>query len=147
MNLVHSLKWMFIGSIIIGIFFNGMNMLAYRYNDLYISSTLIYTALLMASNMCVLEILMFYDHTGKFRIDLFSYFMLFSLLLIFIMREQYFVDDEQWLKRMISHHSTAITTSKKINDRTENKEIKKLSAEIIDTQEREIKLMKRLLYT
>ena len=55
------------------------------------------------------------------------------------------VNDEEWLKRMISHHSTAITTSEKIYNRTNNRSIKKLARDIIDTQEREITLMKSLL--
>ena len=55
------------------------------------------------------------------------------------------VNDKEWLKRMISHHSTAITTSEKIYNRTNNRSIKKLARDIIDTQEREITLMKSLL--
>ena len=46
---------------------------------------------------------------------------------------------------MISHHSTALTTSNKIYNKTSNKQIKKLAKEIIDTQEREINLMKNML--
>ena len=46
---------------------------------------------------------------------------------------------------MISHHSTALTTSHKIKERTKNAELKKLAEDIIDTQEREIAQMKRLL--
>ena len=46
---------------------------------------------------------------------------------------------------MISHHSTALTTSNIIYKRTNDKRIKKLAKEIIDTQEREIKLMKSYL--
>ena len=46
---------------------------------------------------------------------------------------------------MISHHSTALTTSNKIVKRTKNKKIKKLANEIIKTQEKEIKLMKSLI--
>ena len=34
------------------------------------------------------------------------------------MRKQLLVDDKQWLKRMSSHHSTALTTSHKIYNRT-----------------------------
>ena len=56
------------------------------------------------------------------------------------------VTDQQWLRRMISHHSTALTTSHKVNEHTTNNEIKQLSKEIIDTQEREIKYMKQLLW-
>ncbi len=55
------------------------------------------------------------------------------------------VDDNQWLKRMISHHSTALTTSEKIRERSKNKQVIKLADEIIDTQEREIKQMKNLI--
>ena len=46
---------------------------------------------------------------------------------------------------MISHHSTALTTTHKIIKKTKNKKIKKLAKDIIDAQEREIKLMKEML--
>ena len=46
---------------------------------------------------------------------------------------------------MISHHSTALTTSYKIYNKTNNPKIKKLAKEIIDTQEKEILVMKTLL--
>ena len=46
---------------------------------------------------------------------------------------------------MISHHSTALTTSHKIYNKTNNPKIKKLAKDIIETQEREIKLMKSML--
>ena len=145
MNLVNSLVWMFFGSIFIGIFLNGMNILAYRTSDLYISNTLIYSALLMASNMCILEILMFYNHTRKFEPIIFTFFVVLSVMMVMLLREQLFIDNKQWLKRMISHHSTALTTSHKIKDRTGNDKIKKLAGDIIDTQEKEIDLMKNLI--
>ena len=95
--------------------------------------------------MCILEILMFYDHAGKFNVKLFLLFMIFSIIVVLMLRTQFLVGDDDWLKRMISHHSTALTTSHKIQKRTKNKKIKKLANEIIETQEREIKLMKELL--
>jgi len=137
---------MFLGSLVIGIYFNGMNVLAYRFNDLYFSSkTLIYSALLMASNMCVLETLMFYSHSGTLSLKLLMLFLTLSIALVAMLRTQFLVSDDDWLKRMISHHSTALTTSHRIQERTDNEEIKKLATEIIETQEREIKLMKSLL--
>ena len=145
MDLVYSLKWMFVGSVIIGMFLNGMNVLAYRLDDLYLSNTLIYSAFLMASNMCILEIFMHHNYSGHFDTNLFIFFLIFSIFLVVSLREQYCVDDKQWLRRMIGHHSTALTTSHKINERTKNKEIKRLSSDIILTQEKEIKLMKKLL--
>ena len=55
------------------------------------------------------------------------------------------VNDNQWLKRMISHHSTALTTSHNIYKKTNDEKIKKLAKEIIDTQEREISEMKSMI--
>ena len=56
-----------------------------------------------------------------------------------------FVNDKQWLLRMISHHSTALTTSHNIYNKTKNPKLKQLAKEIIGTQEKEITLMKSML--
>ena len=37
---------------------------------------------------------------------------------VFIARNQLFVSEKQWLRRMIPHHSTALTTSTKLIDGT-----------------------------
>lgn len=146
MNLQKSLLWMFFGSIFIGVFLNAMNILANKFDDLYFSApTLIYSALLMASNMCILEILMYYDMHKDFKLYLFVFFILFSLFCVFLLRQQIGVNDNGYLKRMISHHSTAITTSKEILKKTNNIQVAKLAQNIISTQLQEIKLMKSLL--
>ena len=67
------------------------------------------------------------------------------MISIFLLRNQLFVDDKQWLRRMIGHHSSALTSSNKIIDRTDNKKIKSLSKNIIETQTKEIDLMKSML--
>ena len=64
---------------------------------------------------------------------------------ILLLRNQLFVNDKEWLKRMISHHSTALTTSHKIYKKTNNSKLKDLSKNIIDTQEKEIQLMKSMV--
>ena len=47
---------------------------------------------------------------------------------ILLLRKQAFINDTQWLKRMISHHSTALTTSHKIYNKTYNyRQIKNLN--------------------
>ena len=137
---------MFIGMVIVGMLFNPMNVLAYRLNDLYISLTLFYGGLLMASNMIWAHEIIHYLSMGHFNIYIFSFGVIFSILIsISLLRKQLFVDDVQWLRRMISHHSTALTTSHKIYNRTNNPKLKKLAKEIINTQEREIQLMKSML--
>ena len=132
--------------VFIGILFNPMNILAYRFNDLYLSLTLFYGGLLMASNMIWAHEIVHYLNTNHMNIKMFIFGIIVSLFIsVFLLRKQLFVNDKQWLKRMISHHSTAITTSKNINKITKNKKIKDLSKEIINTQEYEIELMKSLL--
>tara|TARA_B100001094_G_scaffold277917_1_gene287050 strand:+ start:694 stop:1137 length:444 start_codon:yes stop_codon:yes gene_type:complete len=137
---------MYVVMVLTGMFFNPMNILAYRMNDLYISLTLFYGGLLMASNMIWAHEIVHYLAMGHFNSKLFIFGVCLSIFIsILLLREQYLVNDEQWLKRMISHHSTALTTSNIINKRTKNDNIKKLSKEIIDTQEKEINLMKSML--
>lgn len=136
---------MFITMVVIGMAFNPMNMLAYRYSDLYISLTLFYGGLLMASNMVWSHEIVHYLSMGMFDKKVFFIGVIMSLVVICLLRTQLCVSDEQWLRRMISHHSTALTTSNKIYKRTKNEKLKKLAKDIIDTQEYEISLMKSML--
>ena len=135
----------FIVMVIVGILFNPMNMLAYRFDDLYLSLTLFYGGLIMASNMIWSHEIIHFIHHGKMSYIIFGIGILLTIVTTLIIRSQLFVDDNQWLRRMISHHSTALTTSHKIKNTTQNAELKKLAEDIIDTQEREINQMKRIL--
>ena len=137
---------MFIVMVIIGMLFNPMNILAYRFSDLFISQTLFYGGLLMASNMIWAHEIVHYLSMRHFNIIVFFVGIILSIsIATLLLRKQLFVNDKQWLRRMISHHSTALTTSHKIYNKTSNLKLKKLAKEIIDTQEKEIKLMKSML--
>lgn len=145
MDLSTSLMWMFFGSIFIGIFLDGMNFLAYRLNDIYRSNELIIMALFMASNMCIMEITMYSYYSNNFEYFPFFLFITFSIIVGYVLREQIIINDEQWLRRMIGHHSVAVTTSHKILEKTKNKKVKTLAESIIVNQEKEIALMKQIL--
>ena len=80
-----------------------------------------------------------------FNIKVFSIGIILSICVSILLRQQLLVDDKQWLRRMIPHHSTALTTSHKIYNKTNTPKLKKLVKEIIDAQEKEIKLMKSML--
>jgi len=131
--------------VIIGMLFNPMNVLAYRLSDLYISQTLFYGGLLMASNMIWGHELVHYLSMGHINILVFCIGIVLSICISALLRQQLLVDDTQWLRRMIPHHSTALTTSHKIYNKTNNPELKQLAKEIIETQEKEIRLMKSML--
>ena len=137
---------MFSVMVIVGMLFNPMNILTYRLDDLYISLTLFYGGLLMASNMMWAHELVHYLSMGHFNNVVFWIGIVLSISVsLFLLRKQLYVDDKQWLKRMISHHSTALTTSRKIYDSSDSIKIKHLAKDIINTQEREILLMKSML--
>ena len=136
---------MFIVMVLVGVCFNPMNMLAYRFEDLYLSLTLVYGGCIMASNMIWAHELIHLLHHGKMNNIVFFSGIVLTGIFTLIIRQQVLIDDKQWLRRMISHHSTALTTSLKIKDRTDDDELKKLSQEIIDTQEKEITQMTHML--
>ena len=135
----------FIIMILVGMAFNPMNMLAFRIEDLYLSLTLFYGGVLMASNMIWAHEIIHYLSMGHFNPTIFVIGLLLSVGITIILRKQLLVDDKQWLRRMISHHSTALTTSHNIYNKTNDARIKQLSKDIIETQEREISLMKSML--
>jgi hypothetical protein len=127
-----------------------MNILAYRFSDLYISQTLFYGGLLMASNMMWAHEIVHYLSMGHFNMLVFSVGIILSISVsILLLRQQLLVDDKQWLRRMIPHHSTALTTTTKLLEKNDNfkdnPNLYRLAKEIIDTQEKEIQLMKSML--
>ena len=99
----------------------------------------------MASNMVWAHEIIHYLSMGHFNKYIFIIGILLSISLIIILRQQLFIDDVQWLRRMISHHFTALTTTHKIYNKTSNINVKKLATDIITAQEKEITQMKSLL--
>jgi len=75
-----------------------------------------------------------------------------TLIIMYCIRTQLFIDETQYLKGMIPHHSMAVLMSKKLIEK-ENKTntfnliplVKKFINNIIDTQNNEIKFMKNIL--
>jgi uncharacterized protein (DUF305 family) len=64
------------------------------------------------------------------------------------MRAQSFIKPNDWLKEMIPHHSTAITTTTRLlqnNKLNPESKMYKLAESILTTQKREIELMKGMI--
>ena len=72
----------------------------------------------MASNVTLLKMVIGYWASGSFDTVMFVVFLTLSVLTLVALRKQIFVDESQWLKKMITHHSGAITTSKEIVKKT-----------------------------
>lgn len=142
---------MFIVMFLVGVFLNPMSLLAYRLDDSYLSLTLIYGGLIMASNMMWSHQIVHLLNHGYMNKNLFACGLILSLFFIVIIRQQLFVNDAQWLRRMISHHSTAITTTSKLlensNNFKDNPKLYRMAKDIVYNQELEILFMKSFLRT
>ena len=149
MNTFRDQSIMFIVMVIIGMAFNPMNMLAYKFDHLYVSTTLFYGGIMMASNMVWGHQIVHYLQMGHFDLQIFVIGLLLSIFTTkILLRKQLNVDVNQWLRRMIPHHSTALTTTKKLISSCEIKENSKLyrlAKDIIYNQDREILVMKSYL--
>ena len=129
-------------------FLNPMNILAYRLSDLYVSVLLVYASLYMASNMLWTHQIVHYLQMGHFDKKTFLIGVLMSLFFVYLMKNQVGIDYKQWIRRMIPHHSTALTSSNKLieNGRTaKGGSVYRLAKDIIYNQEREILFMKNML--
>lgn len=140
----------FIVMFLVALFLNPMNLLANNLHDIYFSLTSFYSALLMASNMIWSHQIVHYLNYKSFNKNVFIFGVILSFTLFFFLRYQKGVSSSQWLKRMIGHHSTALTTTKKLlenpNNFYQNPKLYRLAKDIIYSQQREIIFMKKFLF-
>lgn len=144
MNLFYSVIIMIITSFIIQYFIMSL-ITVNDINNITVSLGKFYMSVFMAILMGITEVIM-EDYFSN-MISWNYYFVLFSLLaisyILYIM--QIGIDDKEYLKEMIEHHSMALLTSEEINKKTSNYKVKKLSNDIISSQSQQIDYMKNLL--
>lgn len=109
------------------------------------SLTRIYMALLMVASMAVVMMLMMGKMYPNKKTNL---WIMVTGTLVFIialvaLRTQTPISDVQYMKAMIPHHSSAIMVSKRAN--IKDPEVKKLSEQIIKSQEEEITQMESII--
>ena len=144
MKLIYSLWFMMISSFIIQMFVMS-NIMTNSYKNITFSLGKFYMSVIMALLMGLLEVLMYDNHMNTKSV--YYYLSLGFLLVIFIYlyRNQIYIDDKDYLKEMIEHHSMALLTSEEILQTTNSEQVKKLAENIILTQEKEIEYMKELI--
>lgn len=115
----------------------------HAYNNL----NYVYMNILMVSIMLILEIIFMRNmYPNKFLNNRLIVIGIIILVFVFyFIREQTFINDKEFLKSMIPHHSSGILMARKIKDKTQNPNIKILAENIIKTQDKEIEDMKKLL--
>jgi len=136
----------------LGVFFNPMNALASSARHLYLSTTLCYGGLLMSFNMMWAHQII-HQLLGM-QADLRWLLLGFagSAASVGLLRSQRGVTPEQWVRRMVPHHSTAITTSSALLKRYSQQsdqytEVLDFARELEHVQAQEISIMEGFLQT
>lgn len=116
-----------------------------KFNHIYLSLNRFYMTLLMVAPMSLVMIGLMRGMypNKKANLGIIAAGIVVFVLAFICLRTQAFVGNRQYMRGMIPHHSSAIMTSAHAD--LQDPEVKKLSQEIIEAQEREIALMKQLL--
>jgi len=135
-----SLGLMFISMFIIQYFFMSYIM-TNRMDNMQNSFGKVYMSSIMGLFMVLLMVFM------KRKINM-THVILFTsllLLIIYLYKEQVGINDKEYLKEMVEHHSMAVLTSKQILNKTNNITVSNFAKQVLNTQEREINEMKHII--
>jgi len=118
----------------------------YAYEHVFWSETRVWMALVMGAVMSVIMLgymLSMYPRKAL-NVAIFGGSVAAFALALWLVRSQATVDDVEYMKAMIPHHSIAILTSNRAQ--ISDPRVRKLADEIIEAQEREIAEMKYLVH-
>lgn len=117
----------------------------YEWNHIYFSETRAYMALYMGTGMAVIMLAFMANMYKKTKLNLMIYGLSVIMFAVGIwgVRSQATVNQVDWMKAMIPHHSIAILTSTRAD--IEDPRVRQLADDIIEAQKREIKEMQALV--
>ncbi len=117
----------------------------YEFSHVFFSVTRVYMTLIGIGGMAIIMFLFMRSmYTNKLKnIGIILGSLLLMGISTFLVRKQIPIDDVNWMKAMIPHHSIAILTSNRAD--LKDPEVKKLAQEIIKAQEKEIAEMKKMI--
>jgi hypothetical protein len=121
---------------------SSMNIWVAKFEHVRIHLNDIYMACLMVPWMTLLDSLYDYERRKSLLIPS----IVFILLFTYLIREQVLIDDTQFMRGMIPHHSMSILMCEKIRDKTQNDNIRNFADNIIKSQNKEIEYMEKLGY-
>jgi hypothetical protein len=118
----------------------GMNMWVNSLSDVRVHLNDVYMGISMSGWMFLLMGL-YYSTNNIIWIGIVT-----IIVSAYLIRNQVFINQEEYLLSMIPHHSMAILMSKKLNEKDiiSNEQLQELTNNIIKTQQEEINLMKNL---
>lgn len=116
----------------------------YAVEHIFWSETRAWMALVMGAAMAIIMLgyMMGMYKKKMLNLAIFGSSVLVFALALWLVRSQATIDDVEYMKAMIPHHSIAIMTSKRAQ--ISDPRVRKLADEIVESQEREIAEMKYL---
>lgn len=130
---------MFFGSFLIHMYVMPFVMTSRVQHIQLFSLNKFYNAVFMALSMVLLQTFM----EPSFILTVITLFGMH--VFYFAIKYQFMVDEENYLRDMIEHHSMALQTSKQLLDKSINPETKQLALTILETQQKEIQQMQKML--
>ncbi|MGO2212725.1 MAG: DUF305 domain-containing protein [Psychrobacter alimentarius] len=117
----------------------------YEWNHIYFSETRAYMALYMGAGMAVIMLAFMANMYKKTKLNLLIYGLSVIMFAVGIwgVRSQATVNQVDWMKAMIPHHSIAILTSTRAD--IEDPLVRQLADNIIEAQKSEIEEMQALV--
>ena len=117
----------------------------YAYEHVFWSETRAWMAVVMGATMAVIMLSFMLNMYKKQAVNLaiFGGSIVVFALSLWLVRSQATVNDVEYMKAMIPHHSIAIMTSER--SQVSDARVRKLADEIIEAQRREISEMKYLI--
>ena len=144
MELFYSLWTMMVASFVIQyivmslIMTNSLSNITFSVGKFYIS-------VIMALLMGFIEVFMFDFHMKTLHVTYYLSLIIGFIVFLYLYKSQTYIDDNEYLKEMIEHHSMALLTSDEILQKTKSERVKKFADNIVATQTAEIEYMKQML--
>ena len=135
-----NMLYMFIGMFLIQYIIMGFVMTD-RLDNINHSTGKIYMGIIVGLFMVLLDMLL----GPMFNVQHFTMMFGLTLVFIYLYRIQFGVDDKNYIREMIEHHSMALLTSKNILEKTKNPAVINYATKILVSQENEIADMNYLL--
>ena len=116
-----------------------------QFSNITFSVGKFYISIIMSLLMGLLEVAMYDLHMHSFTTIYYLSLIFVLVVFLYLYRNQMYINDDEYLKEMIEHHSMALFTSEEILQKTHSERVKKLAENIVSTQQSEIDYMRQLL--
>ena len=145
MKSMHLSKLLLMGAIHFVVMFILMYSTVDAFKNVYLNFNQVYMAAIMTAPMLILEVvLMGGMYENKKALNILLGISAGALIIFFFfIRQQTFINDKEFLRSMIPHHAGAILMCDKAS--LEEAEIKELCESIVESQQKEIDQMKKIL--